>query len=324
MAEFVVYVKHLSEKSYKFMVTPDSTVMDLKKLIEKETKIPAEEIKLICKGKILKVNDDKMKDLNITPETTVHMIHQKPTTEADKAKDQTSAPFASTGTTGTTGTGQVPPNPFAAFGSGGLGAGGLSGLEGMDFSGLGGVGGMGGMGGPGGMNFAQMQQMMSNPQVRQMMQNMLQNPDSLRNMIQNNPMLRQMTQNNPQLEQVLNDPNFASNMSNAMNMLGGMGAPGATPATPGATGTTTAQGATAPNPGSAPQPFPNLNFANLMNNPAFGGAPQSNLPPEERYKEQLIKLADMGFTNKDLNIQVLDQSMGNVEVAIEKLLSLFK
>lgn len=47
-----------------------------------------------------------------------------------------------------------------------------------------------------------------------------------------------------------------------------------------------------------------------------------NLPPEERYKDQLQQMRDMGFVNTELNIQVLDQTGGNVQIAIERMLNL--
>ncbi len=43
---------------------------------------------------------------------------------------------------------------------------------------------------------------------------------------------------------------------------------------------------------------------------------------EERYKDQLQKLEEMGFTNKSVNIQVLKQCNGIVDLAIEKLLNM--
>lgn len=51
-----------------------------------------------------------------------------------------------------------------------------------------------------------------------------------------------------------------------------------------------------------------------------GGDP--NQPPEERFATQLAQMRDMGFTNQDLNIQILQQTGGNVEVAIERLLGM--
>jgi ubiquilin len=43
--------------------------------------------------------------------------------------------------------------------------------------------------------------------------------------------------------------------------------------------------------------------------------------PEERFRVQLQQLSDMGFSNKQLNIQVLTQTHGNVEAAVERLLN---
>lgn len=327
MSGYKVNVKHLTDKVYSFDVNGDTTVLQLKHQIEGVASLPAGEIKLICKGKILKNDTDTLKDLNIGADTTILMIHQKPQTEAEKAQasapqtPQTSQPSA-----------PQPPqaNPFASFQGGMGGMGGLGGFEGLDaagLEGLGDLGGMGGMGGMGGINPAQIQQLMSNPQVREGVQNLMQNPEMLRGMIQNNPMLRNMTQNNPMMQQMLNDPQMMSNM---MNMAFG-GALG-NPAPQGAQG---AQGAQPPQ-GGAPNfanlfgglgaqgaqgganPLPQMNFGHLLNNPGVN----PNLPPEERFKDQLEKLSEMGFTNKALNIQVLEQVMGNVDAAVEKLLSL--
>jgi ubiquilin len=60
---------------------------------------------------------------------------------------------------------------------------------------------------------------------------------------------------------------------------------------------------------------------------AFGGGfpmptENSSVPPEERYKDQLEKMAEMGFTNKEANIQALQATGGNVEMALERLLTM--
>lgn len=60
--------------------------------------------------------------------------------------------------------------------------------------------------------------------------------------------------------------------------------------------------------------------------PPFGGGfgPQVNnsLPPEERFKDQLKALSDMGFVNKEVNIEALTATGGNVEAAVERILSM--
>ena len=51
-----------------------------------------------------------------------------------------------------------------------------------------------------------------------------------------------------------------------------------------------------------------------------GGDP--NQPPAERYKTQLEQLQGMGFLNKEVNLQALQATSGNVEAAVERLLNM--
>jgi hypothetical protein len=44
-------------------------------------------------------------------------------------------------------------------------------------------------------------------------------------------------------------------------------------------------------------------------------------PPEVRFKTQLEQLNEMGFTDKEANIRALTATNGNVQNAIERLLS---
>ena len=120
------------------------------------SKLPADQLKLIFKGKVLKKGDDKLSDLNIVNGSCLHMVHNKP-----KVETTNSNPFNNTNTqntnTNTQNTNQQPQNPFGGMNLGNLG-------------GMGGMPGMGGMGGMGGLNNPQVQSMMNNPQMRQMAQ----------------------------------------------------------------------------------------------------------------------------------------------------------
>lgn len=49
---------------------------------------------------------------------------------------------------------------------------------------------------------------------------------------------------------------------------------------------------------------------------------QDNTPPEEKYKDQLEQLNAMGFTNKEVNLQALQATGGNVEAAVERILNM--
>jgi len=59
-----------------------------------------------------------------------------------------------------------------------------------------------------------------------------------------------------------------------------------------------------------------------MYNPMMYQQPQKIQNPEDAFKSQLEQLEQMGFVNKDLNIQVLQQTQGNVNAAVERLINM--
>ncbi|KAI7821436.1 hypothetical protein BX661DRAFT_173320 [Kickxella alabastrina] len=214
--------------------------------------------------------------------------------------------------------------------------------------GMPGMAGMPGMDGLGGMSPEQMEQMYSNPMVQQMMEQIFSNPEVLRSMIDSNPMLQQ--QLTPQMREMLNNPDFlrmasnpefmraAAQMQSAMRRPQGAGA-GAGAGTgagagsglynPWASTPSSDAGAGAgagANSGSQPPAF--NPFAAFMNpGQQLGALPgaqsgQANQsPPEERFREQLQQLRDMGFVNPVQNIRALSVTDGNVQAAVEFLLS---
>ena len=48
---------------------------------------------------------------------------------------------------------------------------------------------------------------------------------------------------------------------------------------------------------------------------------EQNQPPEQRFSSQLDQLANMGFINREANIQALIATMGDVNAAIDRLLN---
>lgn len=349
--EYIIKVKHLTEKTYEVKVTSDTTVEQLKEKLEVTTKFAPDKMKLIFKGKILKTKDDKMSDLKCTEGCTLHLIINKPQPESAPTNQNQGTPnvnpFSNTQNTGQ-GFNNQNPNPFGGLG----GFGGMPGMQGMQ--GMPGMPGMQGMQGMQGVDPNMMNQFMQNPQARAMAQQLLSDPEQLRNMINSNPMLQQMAQNNPQLQAMLDNPQMMQMVSgmldNPQAMQGMQGMPGmgnmpqpgqqpqpntqAQPNQQSQPGQPQPNQQTQPNP-QAPPPMPNL--SNMMNNPQmmqqmqqmgfnpgmFQQPQQQSQNPEEEYKEQLQKLEEMGFTNKQLNIQVLKQTFGNVDAAVEKLLSMF-
>ncbi|CAN1134755.1 Ubiquitin domain-containing protein DSK2b [Linum perenne] len=157
-------------------------------------------------------------------------------------------------------------------------AAGLAGLGGLGLPGMEQL-----MGGGGMPDAANLNQLMQNPAMSQMMQNLLSNPEYMNQMLTlqqsllsqlNRP---QTTQDSAQTGTTPGVPN-AANLELLMNMFGGLGA----------------GGLSTPN--------------------------QPDVPPEELYATQLSQLQEMGFFDTQENIRALRASAGNVHAAVERLL----
>jgi ubiquilin len=107
------------------------------------------------------------------------------------------------------------------------------------------------------------------------------------------------------------------------NNQAGTGAPAGSG---GATGTGAMAGA-----GAGTLPFGGLPLGGMpfggmgMFNPYFGGQAGSVQQPvnyEEKYKEQLKTMEEMGFINNEANLKALIATAGNVELAIERMINL--
>merc|ERR1719198_2156424 len=89
----------------------------------------------------------------------------------------------------------------------------------MMMPGLGGAPGAGG-GVPGmpGMDPAQTLEMMRNPMVQQMMQQMFSDPQMMETVANSNPMLRQLMDSNPQMRAMLQNPQFLQQLADPDNL----------------------------------------------------------------------------------------------------------
>merc|ERR1719237_1120942 len=142
-------------------------------------------------------------------------------------------------------------------------------------------------------------------------------PALLQTMMNANPEMRQMMDANPQMRQVLNDPNFLRQMADpaniqammqmqqAMQQLRGSGLMGGLGDTGGMGGM-----------GGMGNPF-----GALGGGFPGAGAGGNSTPPEELYASQLTQLQEMGFHDQQANIRALSQVGGNVNAAVDRLLS---
>lgn len=298
------------------------TVTELKKQLEGALSIPADEQRVILRGKVLK-DDCVLSAVGMEEGSVIHVVRSKkaaapaagPASASTQASPSTGTP-ASTPSAPAPSTAQshssqaeAPANPYAAlmsnFGAaqpqqpaGGANAFFAGGNPYANF-------GMGtGMGGAEQPLPPHIVELMQTPVMQQMMQQALSDPQFTQHIIQSSPLLSNLPpaqqqafiqmMRNPQVMQQMMDIVRGSSASGGLNQFG---AP-----------------ANQQNQSIVP---PTGGF-----NPAWFAPPppppQGN--PREIYREQLQQLREMGFPNEDANIAALQQAQGNVQFALERLL----
>ena len=180
-------------------------------------------------------------------------------------------------------------------------------------------------------------QMLENPIMAQMMDQMLtQNPELMTQMMQSNPTYQQMARDNPMAAQMMSDPNFVRAMMNpqtlrAMMQLqqafgGGTMPPLGSSMPPSVVG---GSGTNASASGTMPPAAGGMDFSQLLNqfqstglNPHFTTmqSSQQQQAPADRFRVQLASLRDMGFDDEMANIRALQAHHGNLNRAVDDLL----
>ncbi|CAM9362613.1 unnamed protein product [Phaeothamnion confervicola] len=184
MSTIPVHIRCSSQQRFTVEVDAATTVLAFKRQIAEQASVPAEQQRLIYKGRVLK-DDDTLAMYSVEADQTIHLVRGQPPRPAAPAA--VPAASMSAAPPEAAGAGAAAANPFAAM---------MSGMAG------------------GQPDVSRMQQqLMSNPEMMQsimnspMMQGMLNNPELIRNMVMNNPQMQGVLQANPQLAHVLNDPN---------------------------------------------------------------------------------------------------------------------
>ncbi|XP_057516271.1 ubiquitin domain-containing protein DSK2b-like [Amaranthus tricolor] len=204
--EVSVNIRCSNGTKFTVKTTLDSNVGTFKSLVAQNCDVPAEQQRLIYKGRILK-DDQTLESYGLQSDHTIHMVRgfaaspsTAPATTNSVASDTTP-----------TATPIVAPTESGGLGGAGLGASLFPGL------GLGGLGGTGAPGllGAGLPDFEQMQQQLTqNPNMMREIMNMpaiqslMNNPDIMRNLIMSNPQMREIIDRNPELGHILNDPSI--------------------------------------------------------------------------------------------------------------------
>ncbi|KAH9620442.1 hypothetical protein KSS87_017378 [Heliosperma pusillum] len=206
--EITVNIRCSNGSKFTVKTTLNSSVRDFKVIIAQNSDVPAEQQRLIYKGRILK-DDHTLTSYGLQADHTIHMVRG-----FAPSASNTSSGALNSGTPGHTTTEaarSTPPTEGGGMGGPGLGTNlfpelGLGGLGGTEASGLLGAGIP---------DLQQMQQQLNqNPNmVRDIMnmpaiQSLMNNPDLMRNLMMNNPQMREIIDRNPELAHILNDPSI--------------------------------------------------------------------------------------------------------------------
>lgn len=320
-----VVIKSSNDMKYLVKIESEQTVLDLKKKIEEVSQIASVNQKLIYSGKILK-EENIISFYKIQSGHTIHLVNNIAKQKEINGGEGTNANGRTTQNTGIptnmeTGIGTF--DPFVDMNSAGYSQI-LSSLL-QEGDGRGGI-----------PDLELLSQTMSNTAFQQSVNAMLSNPQMLDYIINQNPQLRAM---GPQIRDILQSLLFKQMLMNPQMMKSLMDMRLNTrrdnlftPAFPSTTAATNSE----TDLSHLANPLNNevlqsllstflanagsTDFSNTIPNPT---PPQNTdtRPVEERFESQLILLNEMGFYDFDKNIEALRRSGGNVQVAIDHLLS---
>lgn len=207
--EVVINIRCSNGTKFTVRTSLDSSISAFKAALAQNCDVPADQQRLIYKGRILK-DDQTLESYGLQAEHTVHMVRgfaSAASTPAGTATATAAATGNSESLNNTPGvTRGVGSNEGGGLGNAGLGAS----LFGLNALGSGGAPGLFGAGLP---EFEQVQQQLTqNPNMmREIMsmpaiQSLMNNPELMRSLIMSNPQMRDIIDRNPELAHVLNDP----------------------------------------------------------------------------------------------------------------------
>ncbi|OII72062.1 uncharacterized protein cubi_01395 [Cryptosporidium ubiquitum] len=343
--EISIIFKVSGGTQFNISVPRNLTIKDLKDRISEPSNIPSSQQRLIYKGRILKDNDS-LDDMRVESGHTMHLVKSGVQAESQKSQgtldqavnynsssannnainnnanqnfDLTSNSQNSTNN----GVNHNPNDPISAMmnmlnGSDlGFQTQNLRNISQNSYNGFGGV--------PNNANFGNipdLNSLMNSPIFQQSINELANNPQLVRSILQSNPMFAQLSANNPMLDQMLNNPEMMRMMLNPQMIQSVLNS------------NNTNNNTTNSNPFSSLNGVPNnLQLNGLLNDPniasmlsgmvnGMNGGVNSNTsaPTTQMYATQLSQLRDMGFIDTDASLSALQESGGDINAAINKLL----
>ncbi|KAL2936841.1 Ubiquitin domain-containing protein DSK2b [Bienertia sinuspersici] len=206
--EVSVNIRCSNGSKFSVKTTLDSNVGAFKALVAQNCDVPADQQRLIYKGRILK-DDQTLESYGLQADHTIHMVRGFAASASTAPSGTTAASDTAPAAAPTSAAPTATPTESGGLGGAGLGA--------SLFPGLGGLGGTNASGllGAGLPDFEQMQQQLTqNPNMMREIMNMpaiqslMNNPDLMRNLIMSNPQMRDIIDRNPELAHILNDPSI--------------------------------------------------------------------------------------------------------------------
>ncbi|ORC93155.1 ubiquitin-like protein [Trypanosoma theileri] len=286
----------LSNGTQKTIEIPDLgiTVAKFKEMAAAATEIPAEEQRVVLRGRVLK-DGDILSAVGMEHGQALHIVRGKSTAKATTSSTTTQSTAESSGqqTSSNSQTRSEGNNPYMSLAGSQPPTGGAP-MNSFMNPGLGFQ-----------MSPEHTVQMLQNPVFSQYVQEMMGNPQLMQQLMQgmssgqtdNSHMGMQSVLNNPVLlqhtMQLMSNPAFMQQMMQMMNS----GSPGQN------------------------SPFLGQTNTQLPNPLMSAGFPSQQGDPRVIYQSQLQQLREMGFPNEEANLAALQQAQGNLDFAIERLLN---
>uniref|UniRef100_A0A0K0F4D4 F15C11.2 (projected from Caenorhabditis elegans ortholog ubql-1) n=1 Tax=Strongyloides venezuelensis TaxID=75913 RepID=A0A0K0F4D4_STRVS len=184
--KFIINIRKPRE-NFTIEAPSNSTILDLKKIVNEKTSDPIDKQKFIYSGKILK-DTDTLTGVGFKSQQTLHLVVSQSSSTNSSAS--TAQKPSTTATPETAPTAANPrPNPLSS----------MFNLPGM-----------------GQMGANMSPDMISNLMGHPVMQSMMDNPEILRSVIESSPQMQQLIERNPEIGHLINDP---SNLRRCMDVI---------------------------------------------------------------------------------------------------------
>ncbi|KAH8738911.1 DSK2 like protein with a ubiquitin domain [Cryptosporidium ryanae] len=333
-------------------VPKNLTIREVKERVSEPSKIPCTNQRLIYKGRILK-DSDNLTDIKVESGHTMHLVRSG--VQFDQNKSQTASnasekdtlkrdPQASinginssnnidnTTSNNNNSTSSIPTNFASLFNnvmnSSDLGS---QSNNAMNFTQNNPINQFSGFGtantntNPNFGNIPDFSSLMNSPLFQQSMNELANNPQLVQNILRSNPIFNQLSANNPMFNQMINNPDMLRAMLNPQMIQTVLNSGGLN--NPGFNGSPLSSMNSAFNPSQINNIFNDPGIASIMSGIANNGnlngasnATANSIPSAQLYSSQLNQLRDMGFIDNDACLLALQETGGDINAAINKLL----